>query len=281
MKSVKLAILFLIVLDLDPLYAQERFEAGNKVRITIAIAILKIDSSILYSYSVLNQQSAQQDMFYLALILRGENVVKELRSPKDWRPAFFKDEPQMIKWLAEIDDEEDAYINPLKPGKSLNGFAITSNSLPGLITYYAEGDHPIPSFPEGMATDSIPGYSDLTPYGPGIVGVTVGPVLSPTPIFVNNCLDTLISYKHQALALKWIDNEGIANSLDQKLENAKSKLQDGDSLAARNMLKAFVNEVEAQKDKHLTSEAYALLKINAEYLIERLPDKPSDPKQKK
>lgn len=38
------------------------------------------------------------------------------------------------------------------------------------------------------------------------------------------------------------------------------------------MLNAFINELEAQKEKHLNIEEYVLLKYNAEYLIEKLSE---------
>ena len=108
-------------------------------------------------------------------------------------------------------------------------------------------------------------YNDSTHQSTPVNVTTIMPVV--------NLLDTLVSLKHQAVANGWIDNQGVANSLDSKLDNAKSKLEAGDTTAAKNMLNAFVNEVEAQNGKHLTSEAYALLKYNAEYLIDRLPEK--------
>jgi hypothetical protein len=64
-----------------------------------------------------------------------------------------------------------------------------------------------------------------------------------------------------------------------KLDNAKKKLAEGSPGATKNILRAFINEVEAQgcatyencpPGKHLTSEAYALLKFNAQYLIDNL-----------
>ena len=76
--------------------------------------------------------------------------------------------------------------------------------------------------------------------------------------------------KHEAFSLGWITNQGIEQSLDAKLENAKKKIEQGNTNAAKNILEAFINEVEAQKDKHLTSEAYGLLKYNVEYLIGKL-----------
>lgn len=85
-------------------------------------------------------------------------------------------------------------------------------------------------------------------------------------------LEQMIAYIKQARQTNHITNQGIANSLNQKLENAKKQLEKGKTKQAMNMLNAFLNEVEAQKEKHLTSEAYALLKYNAEYLIQRLEE---------
>lgn len=87
-----------------------------------------------------------------------------------------------------------------------------------------------------------------------------------------NLIDMLISDVNTAYEKGWIDNHGIANSLIKKLENANKQLEKGKTIQAINMLNAFLNEVEAQKEKHLTSEAYALLKYNTEYLIQRLEE---------
>jgi hypothetical protein len=104
----------------------------------------------------------------------------------------------------------------------------------------------------------------------GVRGLTIGPTAPPSTFSPSASIDTLISYKHQAFSFGWITNQGIANSLDQKLDNARKQLKRGNNKAAKNILEAFINEVEAQKEKHLSSEAYALLKFNAEYLISRL-----------
>jgi len=86
-------------------------------------------------------------------------------------------------------------------------------------------------------------------------------------------IDMLISDVNTAYQKGRINNKGIYNSLNKKLVNAKKHLEKGKTKQAVNMLNAFLNEVEAQKDKHLTSEAYVLLKYNVEFLIERLAKK--------
>jgi hypothetical protein len=51
----------------------------------------------------------------------------------------------------------------------------------------------------------------------------------------------------------WIDNAGIANSLQSKL--------------AKNNLEAFVNEVQSQSGKHISEQAAGFLLRDAQYLL--------------
>jgi hypothetical protein len=189
----------------------------------------------------------------------------------------------------------------MKPSEKASGFMFrTSYGLPGIVAYYAEGDAPLPKCPEGGAVNFIPGYDDLTPYGPGIVGRTIGPTAPPADFKPIPFLDYIISLKHEAYNLGWIvqgkdddegkkedEEKGIMKSLDKKLEKAKAELIRGDTKEAIEKLKSFIHEVEAlykedkeekhKKEKeghsHITSEAYALLKYNAVYLIEKLGGK--------
>jgi len=72
--------------------------------------------------------------------------------------------------------------------------------------------------------------------------------------------------------------EGVHKSFLAKLINAKRKLEEGQNTVAKNMLNAFLNEVKAVScpeftcpgNKPLTSEAYALLFFNGQFLWERL-----------
>ncbi|MFZ3059701.1 MAG: FG-GAP-like repeat-containing protein [Candidatus Methanoperedens sp.] len=68
----------------------------------------------------------------------------------------------------------------------------------------------------------------------------------------------------------WITSNGVANSLKAKLNSAKAKINAGQNAAARNILEAYVNEVEAQTGKAITPEGAGILKAEARYVIERL-----------
>ena len=54
-----------------------------------------------------------------------------------------------------------------------------------------------------------------------------------------------------AKQLGYIDNDGILNSLNKKLENAEEQYKKGQKEAAKNMLEALIKEVKAQTDKHI------------------------------
>ena len=63
-----------------------------------------------------------------------------------------------------------------------------------------------------------------------------------------------------------IDNQGIKNSLIKKLENAQAALGRGQPNVAKNILGAFVNEVQAQSGKHINATAASTL-INCATLL--------------
>lgn len=60
-------------------------------------------------------------------------------------------------------------------------------------------------------------------------------------------------------SLNLIDNEGIKNSLVQKLKNAEKKLNQNQTKAAVNILRALINEIKAQSGKHINSGIAAIL----------------------
>ena len=122
-----------------------------------------------------------------------------------------------------------------------------------------------------MASDSIPGYSDLTLYGPGVVGKTVGPMLPPGPLDPTAFLDTLLSYTVQSRALGWIAEQTTADKYLGYFNSVKQSLSDSDFTAARNALKLVLHDADVDSTNALTSESYALLRFNTEYLLSHPP----------
>jgi hypothetical protein len=70
--------------------------------------------------------------------------------------------------------------------------------------------------------------------------------------------------------LNWIDNKGVLNSLMQKLENAEAAFARGQDDSAVNMLNAFINEINAQRGKHIKAEAADMLISDAQAFIQKI-----------
>jgi len=234
------------------------FPSSKEIEPTVATSLEESNGLLRFSYSVRNGQNAAQDIWiFLVEINVGEFVNL---GPVEWRSSNIRrDTIRAASWGAL-----DTTVM-IPPGGILHGFAISANSIPAITNYYAVGySEP----PEGEF-DYRPGSNDV--FYNSVKGKTIGPASFPVTFDPIVFVDTLVSYKHQAFALGWIKEEGIVTSLDAKLEAARARII-ADRPSAKNVLQSFINELEAlnTRGNKITSEAYALLKFNAQYLISKL-----------
>jgi hypothetical protein len=191
------------------------------------------------------------------------------------------------------------------PGRSLGGFEMMSKGLPSIRRCIVS---PLFDFDSLFSEERFPNEEDI-PNTDSIQnavkfhGWSVGPTGPPSDFDASVWIDTLLSYTRQSAELGWLGRErdddcddderpddGIVKNIEQRLQKAKRELSKRDSVQARKELEKLVQKVEriwkqSQEDekKHgrdrwekrdqviITSEAYALLKYNTEYLIDRLP----------
>jgi hypothetical protein len=73
---------------------------------------------------------------------------------------------------------------------------------------------------------------------------------------------------------KFVDNQGVAQSLIDELASAKAAYERGNIATTINILGAFVNHVEAQSGKHITADASNLLISLAQLLAQELGSTP-------
>ncbi len=164
----------------------------------------------------------------------------------------------------------------IRSGKTLDGFQLTSRGLPGIRNAQVQPDIDYDNLPDEF-TD--PEKSKQLRDSLIFRTVTVGPKAPPQNFVPLDFLNYLIRLLHQSRANGWVTRDGVQQSLLAKLTNAKRKLEARETDTAKNMLGAFLNEVSATSchdfsclgNKPLTSEAYALLFFNGQYLADRLP----------
>jgi ABC-2 type transport system permease protein len=227
----------------------------NAVEVDILTKIQKNDepNEISFHYNIFNQTSSLQSIEAFA-VRNTSKKPENVRKSKDWRfnPHL---KYRLVSWQVEtfLEQHPEAL---LEPGESDSSFSFTTTGLPRPATYYVKGNNGDLSFDtEDLISNSV-------------TGITLGPYNPPENASVFT--DSVRSYTIQACELGWITNKGICNSLQKKLDNVKRQLERGNTKTAGNVLGAFINQVQALKDKKLSSEGYGLLYYNAVYLLEKL-----------
>ncbi len=299
---MKLACPLVLILILTPiaLQAADEFEPRNRidVHVTAQVSFNPKENAFTYRYTVANGKAAKQSVWRLRVSMPDDGLVTGISVPDGWfKPGYT---PKGLGWNSAL--RSLAFVSwasqppfHIAPGRKEKGFSFTSiASLPGIVDYYVEGYAPPPKFPPGGAPEGpIPGYDDLTPYGSGVVGRTVGPVKPPAPLIPAVFVDYLIGMVEEATRLGWVHDKDPRHSLLVDLKEAKAALLRGDTKAARKKLKDALDGAHAGKhggengkkendkedrgegNEEPSAEGAALLRYNLRYLIAGLqsPDK--------
>ena len=273
-------IVLMMALNIDLLYSQER-QLLNKINPVFTIYLEKSNDLILFHYTLGNGLTAEQPIWSFELHLNTKIVIVNMNIPPEWRGNFVNEGNDLkVVWGTTTNAD-------VQPGQSLSGYSISAISILGIVPYYTEGWVPSPdSIAEDYVQDSI--YHNLTPYGPGVVGKTIGPAPIPNPFIHTAFLDTLVSYTQQVYDLQWLGDSHFLSRINRDLTQAKRTLDRGDSSRCASEIISFQKNIQEeftattqQKGKHIpyvSSEAYYLLYYNAQYLIDRLP-RPTKGKQ--
>jgi hypothetical protein len=232
------------------------FFPRNKLKVNVQSSISNEDTLLLFHYIVSNNHNSLQGINDFYISSRSKWTKKHTTKP-GWKFSD-RNRTNFFFWL-----NWGIEPNVIRPGESDTTFSYSINALPFISRYYIQGANKSPTnasfkeLVEDIKTNSVSGY-------------TLGPTNPPDPFDAGVFTDTLRSFTTQACKLKWIDNKGICQSLLAKLKNVQNQLGKGKTKIAITSLWAFINEVEAQKGKHLTGEGFGLLYFNVKYLIKKL-----------
>jgi hypothetical protein len=227
----------------------------NGVKAELHAQVTSSNDHLQFHYSIHINKNSFQSLEEFDVKNYSHKEPKKLLNPPHWDLTPIK--YHLMCW--QVTPYSDPYLpNVMHPGTTDSLFAFTSTGLPRPGTSYLKGNNGDLSYnTDELATNSVHGIT-LSPYDP------------PNPFDAGVFTDTLRSFASQACNLKWIDNKGICQSLQATLKNVQKQLSKVKTKTAINDLQAFLNEVEAQKGKHLTSEGYGLLYYNGEYLLKKL-----------
>jgi hypothetical protein len=233
------------------------YPSVKEIDIEVKAHVERREKYFQFDYSLTNLLSSKQNVWIFDIVYSAKTV--KLRSPQNWNGEIGRG-VNRIAWGAN--DSLDFIF----PGSTLSGFNYESEALPSIKTYYAEGWITIPQLT--YEPDSIIGGNVLES---AKQGTTIGPADPPTPFVPLDFLDTLIGYITQSRTLGWIKDQAAANKYLDYFASAKRDLQQNLNAPAWLTLKKVLRDVDVDSTSLLTSEAYALIRFNTEYLLGQLP----------
>ena len=244
---------------------------GDLVKVFISSSVEYSETDkFKYSYRIVNNQESQVDLYEVNISTPNEPL--KIFSNRGWFSRFVKWQG-LVKW-----SHRSGPPYGIEPG-SEDQFNFSSSDLPsiGVIQTANLKGTSFPKekfeFPNSVETvlDSLNkehGYVNTISIIPLDPSIWLGSNNNFNYGMIANALESYL--KRSCEELSWITKKGICNSLEVKLKNVQKHLENEKPKQAVNVLKAFLNEVNAQKDKALSSEAYALLYFNGEYLLQKL-----------
>ncbi|AFH50500.1 Hypothetical protein IALB_2797 [Ignavibacterium album JCM 16511] len=241
----------------------ELYSANNFIP-HIKCKVEKNDSIFIYNYSIKNDEQSKQriNLFWVKADVDEKKLIK--RSPPYWVSSGYSN--NLEGWGTPV--LNNGYL--IWPGETLTGFQFFSKDLPTISLYTSQAENQIPST-EFLTNEEAMTLYNLNRTQNMVWGKTIAPKELESSIGVENLLDTLINYSSQSLQLGWIKNQPTADKYDSLFNAAKAQLQQNNNNAARTTLQTVLQQVDIDSTDNLTSEAYALIKYNTEYLIEKIP----------
>ncbi len=244
----------------DSLYVYV-FPSDSNVSVTAHCNVISSSGKYTYRYSPTSASSSEQDVesFYVD----HNSTIDSVGSPNLWLGG--PEEGNVVMW-----DARRAEVR-IRPGAQLQGFSITSPGIPSIFRFYARGYSVAPT-PEGEP-DSVVGNNV---FENSFKGKTIAPADPPSPFNGLTFLDTIKSYISESRTLGWITNDPTANKYMRLIDTARAHLQANNRGVTKAKLDSvLVNVYPDTAAGVISSEAYALLRFNTEYLLRKLREEDS------
>ncbi len=239
----------------DTLWIWEYPSAAN-VSVTVRCDVNLLMGRYAYRYSLVSAPTSEQSVE--GFFVDHNSTIDSVGSPNQWLGS--PEEGSVVMWGAGTETDR------IQPGGQLQGYSIGSPGIPSIFQFYVAGYVPIPSFDE-ITPDSVIG-NDV--FENSFKGRTVAPKDPPTPFNGLNILDTIKSHINQSRTLGWITTQQTADKYIRLIDSARSNLQANNRGVTKAKLDSVLLNANADSSSTLTSEAYALLRFNAEYVLQRL-----------
>jgi len=241
----------------------ELFPANNFIPHVKCITT-KQDNKYVYSYIVKNDEQSKQRINLIWVVTDVNKNLLKKEMPGYWESSGYTN--NLEGWGTPV--LNNGYL--IWPGETKVGFKFIVSGLPSVAIFAMQAENAAPSTDEMNSTAAVELY-ERDRRENMVWGKTIGPKDPPSPFIPSNFLDTIIYYTNQSFLLGWISDNLIENKYTNYFNIAKSQLQQNNNNAARTTLQTVLQQLDIDSTSNLTSEAYALLRYNTEYLLEKIP----------
>ncbi|MBI3754219.1 MAG: hypothetical protein HY266_09325 [Deltaproteobacteria bacterium] len=217
-----------------------------------------------YDYSRIEISGGSGNTFLIELLLfdpQGRRTGADLITNESYfdipNAGYTRDEEEEInpRKILQIDNKPLIGIYSLKVmGKALTPYWVR------IYLKDADGKSSVFVFESVMAPDMISEYRinyDSTP----------GKSSSVTRVTTTQSTKQDIKLFYD---VGWITNSEVVKSLLSKLDAAENSIKRGQKQTAKNQLNVFINEVNAQKGKHIKDKAVKIFLEDAQYIMDNL-----------
>jgi hypothetical protein len=247
---------------------KDEYLPANLINVITSCKVIRSSDSLKYTYSLKNASSSRQYLRSIALL--GLENKYSVNVSSEWEYWGYMQTKPIAYWTYSSSRDNDG----VGPGEDMS-FDLVSASIPSIVRFYLQGSRPsLEATPESAdATLGDQFVSDIL--NNSVVARTIGPIAVPVPLIPLNFVDTLNNYVTQSRNLAWIKDQTTANKYLGRFNSAKASLQGNNIAAARATLGQVLTDVNVDSTANLTSEAYALIRYNTEYLLSQLPANPA------
>jgi hypothetical protein len=223
-------------------------------------------SDFIYNYKIKNLVTGKQEINAVYFRCGVDSAIENF-PPTGWISVN----------LFELFGFEDLHVPTLYENNhfiridSTKIFEFKSDGLPSIVTLFIQGYNRTPSL-EDTIDGHVITFQDF--YNNVISNSYISSTIGPSNLFYSlneqEILDSMRNYGYQSYLFSWILNQATTDKYDSLFNTAKTQLQQNNNPAAINVLDSVLTDVEADNGMILTSEAYALIKYNTEYLKDQL-----------
>lgn len=256
------------------------FKPANKLECNVNCVVnLSTDSVYVFNYKVLNKAESKQNIYKIYLKINDKYLAGEV--PQKWffsrriidsSLVLFEENILPIGTTAEdIINNRVNFIEPkgIPPLDSVTNLSLNSKNLPGIFPYFIQGKTEILQILDNSLLWVEKKIENIL--NNSVTGYTVCPNKILGELNINEFLDSLINYNNQSFNLGWVKDEPTYNKYNTYLISVKTALEQNNNKTARANLQSILTDVDVDSSSTLTSEAYALLKFNTEYLLTQIP----------